>query len=189
LFKEDKVCTEFLENEERLWKDTQVLSTFIGHASEFEAIIFVGGHGRASLFLPISSLFYWRSRGIAMFDLAKDPNAKALIAEFAEAGKVVSAVCHGSAALLDVKLSDGSLLVKDQPVTGFSNAEEDQLQSSSVMPFMLETELVNDGGKYEKAEEAWGEKICIGRGGKLITGQNPASGSALGEAIKKAIVL
>lgn len=45
-FKEDKVSQEFLKTEEKVYKDTQVLSAFIGHASEFDAIFFVGGHGR-----------------------------------------------------------------------------------------------------------------------------------------------
>lgn len=46
MFKEDKVSQDFLKTGENLYKDTQVLSAFIGHASEFDAILFVGGHGR-----------------------------------------------------------------------------------------------------------------------------------------------
>lgn len=65
-----------------------------------------------------------------MFDLATDTKSQQLIREFYEAGKVVSAVCHGPAALVNVKLSDGSLLIKDQPLTAFSNAEEDSVDLS-----------------------------------------------------------
>lgn len=51
MFKEDKISQDFLKTEETAYKDTQVLSTFIGRASEFDVIFFVGGHGRESLFL------------------------------------------------------------------------------------------------------------------------------------------
>ncbi|KAH0605951.1 uncharacterized protein H6S33_004408 [Morchella sextelata] len=169
-FKNDEISTDFLKNEETAYKDTQKLSAFIGHASEFDAIFFIGGYG-------------------PMFDLPNDEISKSLTAEFYEAGKIVAAVCHGPAALLNVKLSNGEYLVQDQPVTAFSNAEEDSVDLSKHMPFMLETELINRGAKYEKAAEPWSEKVCIGRGGRLITGQNPASAGALGEEIKKALKL
>ncbi|KAL7270027.1 hypothetical protein RUND412_007280 [Rhizina undulata] len=168
LFKEDKVSQEFLKKK-HLWEDTQKLSSFIGHASEFEAIFYVGGHG-------------------PMYDLVSDPISQALIAEFHEAGKIVSAVCHGPAALLNVTLSDGENLLKDRDVTGFSNAEEDSVDMSKHMPFMLETELgKKSGGRYVKADQPWAEKVAVGHGGRLLTGQNPASAGPLGEAILKAI--
>ena len=120
-----------------------------------------------------------------MFDLATDPTSHEVINEFWSAGKVVSAVCHGPAALVNVKLSDGSYLIKGKEITGFSNAEEDQVGFSKEMPFMLETGLETNGGKFVKAAQPWGEKVCVD--GKLITGQNPASATGVGQAIKTAI--
>ena len=76
-----------------------------------------------------------------MYDLATDAKSIQLIKEFFENGKIVGAICHGSAALVNVKLSDGSYLVADTEVTGFSNDEEDEIKLSEFMPFMLETEL------------------------------------------------
>lgn len=122
-----------------------------------------------------------------MFDLATDAESHQLIREFYEKGKVVSAVCHGPAALANVKLSDGSYLVNGQQVTGFTNTEEDQVGLSSAMPFMLETKLQENGGEFVKAEP-WQPMVTIsGKDKKLITGQNPASASPIGEAILKAI--
>lgn len=122
-----------------------------------------------------------------MFDLANDTESQQLIREFYEKNKVVSAVCHGPAALANVKLSDGSYLIKDQEVTGFTNAEEDQAGLSSAMPFMLETQLETNGGKFVKADP-WAPKVVSsGKANKLITGQNPASAGPIGEAILKAV--
>merc|ERR1711939_434157 len=112
------------------------------------------------------ALFYVGGHG-PMFDLAKDET---------------------SHALAYVKLSDGSYLIKDAEVTGFSNTEEDTVQLSKYMPFMLEDALKQNGGKYVKADQDWGEKVVVsGKDGKLITGQNPASAAAVGKAILKAI--
>jgi len=123
-----------------------------------------------------------------MFDLATDSTSHQMIREFWEAGRIVSAVCHGPAALINAKLSDGSYLIANAPVTGFSNAEEDTVGLTSAMPFKLEDELnKNSGGKFEKASEQWGVKVVVAKDGRLITGQNPASAGAVGEAIYEAI--
>jgi putative intracellular protease/amidase len=83
-------------------------------------------------------------------------------------------------------------LLSGATVTGFSNVEEDQVQLSDAMPFMLETELQKvSGGGSVKADEPWGEKVVVsktaGVGGVLITGQNPASATGVGEAILNAL--
>jgi putative intracellular protease/amidase len=119
-----------------------------------------------------------------MFDQAKDETSHKLINEFWAHNKIVSAVCHGPAALAYVKLPSGEYLLSGQAVTGFSNAEEDQVQLSSAMPFALETQLnTASGGKFVKAEAAWGPKVVVSGGGRIITGQNPASAAPVGQAI------
>jgi putative intracellular protease/amidase len=122
-----------------------------------------------------------------MYDLATDAESQQLIKEFYESGKVVSAVCHGPAALVNVKLSDGTHLVSGQEVTAFTDAEEDQVGLSSAVPFLLETQLAANGAKIVKAD-AWQAKVVAsGKNGKLITGQNPASAGPIGEAILAAL--
>lgn len=120
-----------------------------------------------------------------MFDLAVFPQSQELIKQFYEKDKIISAVCHGPAALANVKLVDGTYLVNGQEVTAFSNAEEDLVQLSSVMPFMLETQLQKNGAKFIKANDPWGAKVV--RSGRLLTGQNPSSAAPLGEAVLTAI--
>lgn len=128
-----------------------------------------------------------------MFDLTTDPVSIKLIETFAAAKKPVAAVCHGPCVFLNTKNASGEALIAGAEVTGFSNLEEDQVQLSAAMPFMLETELQAKGGKYVKADEPWGVKVVTdktnGIGGPLITGQNPASATGVGEAILKALGL
>lgn len=119
-----------------------------------------------------------------MFDLATDPDSQELIKQFWDAGKIVSAVCHGPAALANVKLNDGTYLIADKAVTGFSSAEEDAFGTSKYMPFVLESALIANGGKYTKGDN-WAEHVV--QDGKLLTGQNPASAGALGDAVLAAL--
>jgi putative intracellular protease/amidase len=118
-----------------------------------------------------------------LFDIATDPVSHSLIAEFWECGKIVSAVCHGSAALMDVKMPNGSYLIDGARVTGFSEAEE---QSMAAMPFSLERKLnERSGGRYEKAESKHVSHIVVE--GRLITGQNPASAADFGKDIRASL--
>jgi putative intracellular protease/amidase len=128
----------------------------------------------------------------AMFDLTTDPTSLALIQTFASSKKPIAAVCHGPCVFLNATSPSGVPLLSGATVTGFSNVEEDQVQLSDAMPFMLETELQKvSGGGYVKADEPWGEKVVVsktaGVGGVLITGQNPASATGVGEAILNAL--
>jgi len=164
----DKSSTEFFQNKKELWEKTRRLDEFLGKAAEFDAIFYVGGHG-------------------PMFDLASSPVSIQLILEFYEAKKIVSAVCHGPAAFINVVLPSGEHLLAGQSVTAFSDSEEEASGLAPQMPFSLQQKLNEaSGGKFEKAED-WKERVVVARGGKLITGQNPASASAVGKAILEAL--
>ena len=165
----DSVSAEFKETKEQLWKETEELGNLIGKAAEYEAILYIGGFG-------------------PMFDLVDNTVSHQLIREFWEAGKMVAAVCHGSAALLKAKLANGDLLLKGRRVTGFSNQEEIEVDRQKDMPFHLETALnVASNGFYEKAPAAWAPKAIVTANGKLLTGQNPSSAGPLAEEILKVL--
>ncbi len=119
----------------------------------YDAYFVVGGHG-------------------VMWDLAKDVALQALLAGAYEAGKVVAAVCHGPAALVNIRLSNGKLLLGSHRVTGFTNSEEHAVGLAGVVPFALETYLRQRCRKYECAPD-W-QPFAI-RDQRLVTGQNPAS--------------
>ncbi|KAI8628122.1 ThiJ/PfpI family protein [Xylariaceae sp. FL1651] len=166
--KDDAAAQAFATEKKAVWEQTERVASFKGRAGEFAAVFYPGGHG-------------------PMFDLVNDADSIAVIEEFAAAGKPVAAVCHGPAVLLNVKTEDGKSILAGKDVTGFSNAEEDAVDMSKYMPFMLEDRMKEAGGNYKKAFEPWGELVLVQDGGKLITGQNPASAKGVGEAILKAI--
>ena len=138
-------------------------------AKDFAAVYVVGGKG-------------------AMFDLPADPALKRLISDVYEQGGVVAAVCHGPAALVDVPLSDGSQLVAGKRVTGFSNEEETVFGKrwAKEFPFLLEDAMRARGVQWQEAPLMMPKLVVDGR---LITGQNPYSTTAVAEAIVTALGL
>lgn len=122
-------------------------------AGDFDAVFYPGGHG-------------------PLWDLAEDKLSIALIESFYAAGKPVALVCHAPGVLRHVKAKDGSPLVKAKRVTGFSDSEEDAVQLSKIVPFLVEDELKRLGGVYSKGAD-WSSFVLTD--GNLITGQNPTS--------------
>lgn len=175
-FKEDASSVAFLNNKKSVWANTIPLRELAGDdataqatAKKYDALFYPGGHG-------------------PMYDLAFDKESHRLAAAFAAEGKVLSAVCHGPAALANVRLNNDEsqpYLVSGRRVNSFTDAEEKAAQLEGVVPFLLETRLKEVGGNFEKAAELWGEKVVVD--GKLITGQNPASAKGVGAAIVGAV--
>lgn len=130
-------------------------------AEDFDAVFYPGGHG-------------------PMWDLYNDENSIRLIQNFWKSNKPVAAVCHAPAALLNVKGEDGEPLVKGKKVTSFTNTEEEGVQLTDVVPYLLEDELKAKGGQYSKGDD-WSEYVV--KDGLLITGQNPASSEKAAEEL------
>lgn len=112
-----------------------------------------------------------------MVDMPDNELVHAAIASTYERGAVVGAVCHGPVSLLNVKLSDGSYLIRGKNITSFSNAEEDHYAKADV-PFMLESALREKGSNYSSVAPWQAYSIADGR---LVTGQNPASATEVAE--------
>lgn len=127
---------------------------------KFDAYFVVGGHG-------------------VMWDLAENADLVRLLAGANDDGRIVAAVCHGPAAF--AKLGK---LVSGKRVTGFSNEEEDAVGLTPIVPFALESKLIELGGKYERGPK-WGAFAL--RDGNLVTGQNPASSSKVAKLVVEAL--
>lgn len=147
---------------QQLLAHTKVLSQV--SSKDFDAVFFPGGHG-------------------PLWDLTNDKSSINLIESFLKAKKPVAAVCHAPSVLLNVMDENGNLMLKGKNVTGFTNSEEDAVQLTNIVPFLLEDELKNKGAHYTKKED-WASYVV--KDGLLITGQNPASSA---EAAKELVAL
>ncbi|EAU86030.2 ThiJ/PfpI domain-containing protein [Coprinopsis cinerea okayama7 len=133
---------------------------------EYDAVFYVGGHGPA-------------------IDLASDAVNARLVSDFWKSGKIVAAVCHGPAALVQGVDEHGQSIFKGKKFTVLSNDEEVAINGVNEIPFSPEDKIIELGGIFEKADELFEAKTVVD--GKLVTGQNPASSAGVGEAILKLI--
>ena len=156
-FKKDETAQNALAHTVRL-ADVKV--------EDFDAVFYPGGHG-------------------PLWDLAESPVSIALIESFYNSGKPVALVCHAPGVLRHVTYK-GEPLVKGKRVTGFTNEEEEGVQLTKVVPFLVEDELKRLGTIFEKVPNWQPFSIVDGR---LITGQNPASSTSAAQALLKLFAL
>lgn len=167
--KQDQISAEFYAD----LKLTAQLATAhrlaVLSPADYEIVYFAGGAG-------------------AMWDFPENPDVIAFVQAMWDAGKIVAAVCHGVAALCNVTLADGSYLVTGKRVTGFSNKEEKQLEQMfglpKFVPFYLQDQLIERGATYDEGQPF---APHVTADGKLITGQQPASGGLLAKTIVEQI--
>ena len=127
----------------------------------------------------MDALFYPGGHG-PLWDLAEDADSIKLIEAMAAADKTVAAVCHAPGVLRHAKAAGGAPLVKGRRVTGFTNTEEEAVQLTKIVPFLVEDMLREHGGIYSKGAD-WQSYVVTD--GRLITGQNPASSAEAARAV------
>ncbi len=131
--------------------------------SQYQAVYFVGGKG-------------------AMFDFPENAAIKILVSDYYQSGKVVGAVCHGPAALVNVTLDDGSPLLANKTVVSFTNDEELLLipDAKEVFGFLLQNKLIEQGANFEAGYVYLNNMV---QDGNLVTGQNPWSVWSVAESM------
>jgi len=150
----DKSAKAWHSDPERMALLENTLSPDQVNAEDFDAIYFTGGHA-------------------VMYDFPDSDGLQRLTRELWEQGKVVSSVCHGYCGLLNVRLTDGSLLVDGKHLTGFAWQEEVLARVDKLVPYNAEEEMKKRGALYQKAKLPFVSYAVTD--GKLVTGQNPGS--------------
>ena len=155
-------ATERYDNDaqaQELIANTHVLAEI--NASDFDAVFYPGGHG-------------------PLWDLTDNSDSIQLIETFITDNKPVATVCHATAALLNVKDDSDKYLVAGKAIAGFTNTEEEAVQLTDIVPFLLEDELIKRGADYQKAED-WSAFAV--QDGLIISGQNPASSELVAQKL------
>ncbi|WP_160164061.1 nuclear transport factor 2 family protein [Nafulsella turpanensis] len=161
----DPVIAWFVENEEAWSRLQQTLLPVQVNPDDYQAIYFAGGHG-------------------TMWDFPENSALANLAASIYEKEGIVAAICHGSVGLVNIRLSNGTPLVKGKKLTGFTNAEETEIGLAEEMPFLLQTALEEKGGEFTVAPN-WSSHIELDQ--RLLTGQNAQSVEALAKELVAAL--
>ena len=157
----DDVNTSILADEDFQTRVSNTIPVSQVNISDYDGVFYPGGFGLLS-------------------DLATNEDFAKLAAEHYEKGGILAAVCHGPAALLPINLSNGESLVANKSVTGFTREEEIDYGTIDEIPFLLEEALTRKAARFNKIQP-WGSFVI--EDNRVITGQNPASAHAVGEAI------
>jgi putative intracellular protease/amidase len=157
----------FLNDPEAQDKATNTLLIDDVNPADYEAVFFVGGKG-------------------AMFDFPDNPAIKNIIKHLYQNDKVISAVCHGPAALVNVKLDNGEWFTSNKKISAFTNDEELFLipDAEKIFPFLLQDKLSEQGANFQ-AGSTYLEQVV--HDDKLLTGQNPWSVWTLAEDVIEAL--
>jgi putative intracellular protease/amidase len=161
---EDLISMGFIHTPElmALLADTPKLASL--DYAEFDALLICGGQS-------------------PMFTFPDSTDLQDAVRAFYEAEKITSVLCHGVAALVNVRLSSGEYLVNGKTVTGFSNVEEDFGNAAAgveIMPWRLEDALRERGANYIQAGLF---KAFAVRDGRLVTGQQQYSGREVAKVV------
>ena len=168
---EEKSNQMFLKNAELMSKVFKTLALSKIDPKKYKAILYAGGSG-------------------TMWDFPNNEDVKRITSEIYENNGIVSAVCHGPSALVNVKLSNGKYLISGKKITSFTNEEEEDLnfkdrkgkviEMKNILPFLLQDKLIERGANYASGK-AWKENVIVD--GRLITGQNSESASKVAEKV------
>lgn len=161
LQKPDPVSQAFLDDRDVQARLERSLRPDDVDPARYDAIVYAGGHG-------------------TMWDFPGDERLAALAAAIYERGGVVAAVCHGPAALVNIRLASGAYLVAGKEVAAFTNSEEQAVGLVGVVPFLLADALVARGATHRPAAN-WQAQVVTSE--RLVTGQNPASATGVAQGV------
>ncbi|MFT5162291.1 MAG: putative intracellular protease/amidase [Alteromonadaceae bacterium] len=159
----DDVNNRVLNDNEFQNRINNTISVTQLNIDDYDAVFYPGGFGLLS-------------------DLATNEDFAKLSAAHYENDGILAAVCHGPAGLLPITLSSGEKLLASKSVTAFTREEEIDFGTIDAIPFLLEESLARTAARYSKVNP-WGEFVI--EDGRVITGQNPTSAHAVGQAIVK----
>ena len=133
---------------------------------DYAGVFFPGGYGQ-------------------LWDLASDLKVIRSIEGWLAAKKPVAMVCHAPSILRDAKKTNGEPLVQSMNVTGFTDAEDQELGLDRHLLFSLERALTVNGANFRRSNQNWEPNVV--EDGVLITGQNPASAAPIADALIRQI--
>jgi putative intracellular protease/amidase len=162
----DLLNAAFLDSPEKIRQVENTLHPSQVNPAEYDGIFYAGGHG-------------------TMWDFPNNPALDRIAATMYDRGGVVGAVCHGPAGLVNIKLVDGNYLIAGKAVAGFTNEEEVAVGMQDVVPFLLESTLIERGAIHTKSPNF---QAHVRVSDRLVTGQNPASATGVGEQMVKLII-
>lgn len=159
----DSIQKKYLYDFDFMDKLKNTLSPEAINTSAYKAVYYVGG-------------------GSAMFGVPENKPIQNIAMSIYDNNGVISAICHGTAGIVNLKTKDGNYLYQDKEVNGFPDLfENKEATYYKTFPFSIEETIKNRGGKFSYSEEGWDNYYKTD--GRLITGQDPTAAASVAKQI------
>lgn len=125
---------------------------------------------------------YYVGGGSAMFGVPEDKNIQNITMSIYNDNGIVSAICHGTAGIVNLKTKDGNYLYQGKDVNGFPDLfENKEANYYKTFPFSIEETIKERGGNFTYSKEGWNNFYKTD--GRLITGQDPTAAASVAKEI------
>lgn len=159
----DSLQKKYLYDFDFMEKLKKTLKPEVITASDYKAVYYVGG-------------------GSAMFGVPEDKSIQAITMSIYNNNGIVSAICHGTAGIVNLKTKDGNYLYQGKDVNGFPDLFENKDASYyKTFPFSIEETIKERGGNFTYSKEGWNNFYKTD--GRLITGQDPTAAASVAKEI------
>lgn len=118
--------------------------------------------------------------GNAMYGVAENKALQDIaMTIYEEHQGIVSAVCHGTAGIVNLKTSEGKYLVDGKRISGYPEAYENQSRAYfKQFPFLIQKTVEDRGGQFFYSDR---NTPHVEVDGRIVTGQNHLSSSLVAE--------
>lgn len=118
----------------------------------------------------------------AVYAVADDPAIAQLVMDIYQKHQgVISAVCHGTAGLVQLKTQDGRYLVAGKKLTGYpEDFEQQDAAYFKHFPLLIKKTILERGGQFAVGPR---NKAFVQVDGRLVTGQNHLSSEEVAKAV------
>lgn len=157
----DHLNERFMSNQEIKHQIENTIPVAKINPEIYQILYFPGGHG-------------------TMWDLPDNKDVQKLVREIYQNNGIISAICHGPAALVNVKDENHEYFVKGKSLCCFTNNEEIEVKKENIVPFLLESKLKEHGANFVGGKN-WADQVVVSQ--RLLTGQNPQSADSLAKKI------
>ncbi len=125
---------------------------------------------------------YYGGGGAAMFGVPENKEIQTISQDIYNGKGIVSAICHGTAGIVNLKNSDGTYIYESKRVNGFPDIfENKEARYYQEFPFSIEETIKARGGDFVYSEDGWDNYYIVDN--RLITGQDPSAAASVAEQI------
>jgi len=125
---------------------------------------------------------YYVGGGAAMFGVPENKAIQDIAMSIYNNNGIISAVCHGTAGIVNLKTEDGNYLYAGRQINGFPDLFENKDASYyKTFPFSIEQTITHRGGHFTYSKDGWDNYYKVDD--RLITGQDPTAAASVAKKI------